>query len=71
MIIAQVIQNSLVKCVRSIIVNLVPSSCGGEQSREDIHTAVCGRPNITACGHALKQAAAHGEPMLEQTPGGT
>lgn len=70
MVIAQVIQNSLVKCVRSIIVNLFPCSCGGEQSREDIHTAVCGGPNITSCGRAL-QAAAHGEPMLEQTPGGT
>jgi len=38
-------------------------------SRADIHTAACRGPHGGASGYALKEAAAHGEPMPEQAPG--
>ena len=34
-----------------------------------IHTAAHGGPHDGAGGHVLKEAAAHGEPVLEQAPG--
>jgi len=35
----------------------------------DIHPAAHGGPHATARGCALKEAAAHGEPMEEEAPG--
>ena len=35
----------------------------------DIHTAAHGGPYAGAGGYALKEAAAHGDPTLEQAPG--
>jgi len=41
----------------------------GDPSGADILTVVHGRPHDGTGGCTLKEAAAHGEPMLEQVPG--
>jgi len=40
---------------------------GESNTGADIDTAACGGPHASAGGCSLKEAAAHGEPMQEQT----
>ena len=40
-----------------------------DNSGANIHTSVCGGPHAAVGRYALKEAAAQGEPMLEQAPG--
>jgi len=43
-----------------------PAAHGEDHAGADIHTAACGGHHTRAGGCALKEAAAHGEPALEQ-----
>lgn len=45
---------------------VVPLQPMEKHTRQDIHTAACGGPQAGAGGCALREAAAHGEPTLEQ-----
>ncbi|KAK4806141.1 hypothetical protein QYF61_001064 [Mycteria americana] len=55
--------------VKTMVRQVVPLQPMEVHSRADIHPAACGGPHAKASGCALKEAAACGEPMLEQAPG--
>ncbi|KAK4810457.1 hypothetical protein QYF61_004237 [Mycteria americana] len=54
---------------KTMVKQVVPLRPMEVHVRADIHTAACGGPHTRAGGCAMKEAAAHGEFMLEQTPG--
>lgn len=56
----------MAKIIMKQVVALQPMEYNGGA---DIHTLACGGSHTAVGGYALKEAAAHGDPRLEQAPG--
>ena len=54
---------------KTMVEQVVPLQSMEDHGGTDIHTADQQGPHAGTGGHALKKAAANGEPMQEQTPG--
>ncbi|GAB0206332.1 hypothetical protein GRJ2_003178200 [Grus japonensis] len=55
--------------MKTMVTQVVPLKPMEVHGGADIHPAACGGPHAGADGCALKEAAAGGEPTLEQAPG--
>jgi len=54
---------------KPMVKQVVPLQPMEDHAGADIHNELHGGPHARADGHALKEAAAHDVPMLEQAPG--